>query len=263
VVLLLAPLWLLRVLSAADRRDRWIVGGFALGAAVQVVAILVDGGFGGNGVPAGEEFSTVPFWDWNLVPAFAQRAIGGTIAGYRADARLWEGLGWAWIVVAFAALAAFVAWALRTPRTRLLVPVIVGLSVAIFLITGYLRWGSGGSAFFWETGESTDIGARYIVVPVLLLFSAILIQVDAAVLSARTPRSPRARTTAYAGVGAIVALSLVSFRLDPPVDSARWGAELDRAEATCRAGNADSVDVLTSSQPFGQRFVEVACDRLE
>jgi hypothetical protein len=261
--LLLAPLWLLRLLSARDGRDRWIVGGFAVGAVLQVVAILVDGGFGGNGVPAGEEFSTAPFWDWNLIPAYAQRGVGGTLAGYRADAWLWEGLGWAYVALAFAALAGFVAWALRTPRTRLLVPLIVGLSVAIFLITGYLRWGSGGSGFFWAIGESSDIGARYIVVPALLLLCALLIQLDAAVLSARTPVSSRGRIAAYAAVGAIVAVSLFSFHLDPPVDSARWSPELDRAEAACRAQGADTVDVLTSSQPFGQRYVEVQCDRLE
>jgi hypothetical protein len=270
VLVFFAPLLLLRAIAARDRRDWVIVAGFVLGLIFQLalsydqIGSVGDNGEGPRPVAAtGQPFSTDPYWDWNLVPAYGQRVVGGAIAGHDPDAWLWEHVGWLFVAVLAALLVGLVVWALRTPRTRLLVPLTVAISIAIFLIIGYVRWGAGGFALFWPQGESVTIGGRYVVLPALLLLAAILIQLDAWSRQPAGERPDRRPALALAAAGVIVVCALASFRVDPSFEGGpTWSTAVDGARATCRAGPAETVDVVTVITPYGQGTMPLDCDRL-
>ena len=104
-------------------------------------------------MPACEPYSTAACWDWELLPAYAQRIVGGAVAGQQVNGELWKLAGNLWIVVLAAGLLALLWAALRDWRTRLLVPLLVLTSAALFLASGYQRWGAGGLYFLWPEGE--------------------------------------------------------------------------------------------------------------
>jgi hypothetical protein len=267
----LAPLWLLRLLVARDRRDLAILAGFAIGAAIQLGLSWDQFGLTGDngqavtaGAQPGQPLSTEPFWDWELVPAYLQRVVGGAITGQPIDAWLWEGLGWPLLIVFGSALVGLVVWAVRTPATRLLVPLLVAISIALFLFSGYLRWGAGGFELFWSAGSSNDLSARYILLPALLLLSAAAIQLDAAIRAAprgSALRAPRLTAAVVAGIGL---MALVSFHVEPVFEGGpTWGEAVDDARATCDAGQADTVDVVANSTPLGEQTMPLSCAKLE
>ena len=262
-VLFLAPLWLLRSVAVRDRRDALVVAGFAIGAALQI-------GFSHDqigealttGAPAGQPFSTEPFWDWNLVPAYAQRVVGGAVGGHGVDAFLWENLGWPFAVALAAVLVTLLYRALRFPATRVIVPLTVAISIAMFLAAGYVRWGTGGSALFWPQGSSTELGARYVVTPALLLLAAVFIQVDAEVRSAdRAPRRPLMLRAAVICV--TLGCALVSFRVEPLYrPGPTWTDALDQSRTACEAGELATVDVTTMETPYGPYALPLNCNAL-
>ena len=263
----LAPLWLLRSVAVRDRRDALVVAGFAIGAALQIGfshdqigEALTTGA--PAGAPAGQPFSTEPFWDWDLVPAYAQRVVGGAVGGHGVDAFLWEKLGWPFAVALAAVLVTLLYRALRLAATRVIVPLTVAISMAMFLAAGYVRWGAGGGALFWSQGSSTELGARYVVTPALLLLAAVFIQVDAEVRSAdRASRRPLMLRAAVICV--ILGCALVSFRVEPLYPPGRtWTDALDQSRTACEAGELTTVDVTTMETPFGQYVLPLNCSAL-
>src|ERR1700694_82980 len=187
--LLLAPLWVLRLIAIRDRRDKVIVAGYGIGMAVQVALSWSHLNSLGEGTPthlgplaqAYVNYVSTPQWHWNLVPAYLQRVVGGAVPGQRITGFLWVHLRTTLEVVLRGALIALVTSALmtRNPRTRLIVPLAVATSLATFLISGYQRWTSAGHEFLWPHGTSNAGNSHYMVVPTLLLFSAVFLQLDA------------------------------------------------------------------------------------
>ena len=165
-VVFFLPLWLMRLIAARDRRDLVIVAAFAIGLAMQFGLSAGEIGLRGeagdevrtSAVSACEAFSTDPCWDWELVPAYAQRIVGGAVAGQQINGELWKAIGPPLLVILGLGLIALVAVALRERRTRILVPLTIAISIAMFLVTGWQRWGAGGLFFYWPEDEFT-VGA--------------------------------------------------------------------------------------------------------
>jgi hypothetical protein len=253
--LVLLPLWLLRLVAARDRRDWVIVGAFAAGIAVQLGLSLHDiHGHGEPGNRPSAAFSAYyrAHWDWSLVPAYASRIVGGAVIGQRITGFLWEHLGTPLEVALGAILLAFVALALaaRNPRTRVFIPPAVAMSLALFLVSGYWRWGRAGEVFVWPHGGWNWAGAHYMVFPALLLLSAIFVQLDAA------PRFRSGANWARLGGGMVVCIllaALVSFRISDAASrgSPRWSGALDFARSQCVREQAASLDVPVSPAYLG------------
>jgi hypothetical protein len=259
-VVLFAPLWLARAIAVRDRRDGAIVGGFALGLALQL------------GLSAGQtnllsergrpQVALTPHWDWGLIPAYVQRVIGGALSGQEITGYLWEQLGTPLEIVLAAALVAFVASAIagNSPRTRVLIPLTVAISLATFLVSGYRRWDAGGFTLLWPHGISNADSAHYVVVPTLLLLSALFVQLDA------RPRS--VSSTAWDSVRAgvvsfIVLAALASFNVG---DSAlrgtpTWSEALDDARATCTEEHPETALVRVAPPTF-EYGISIPCGDL-
>jgi len=272
--LFLLPLWGLRVLAIRDRREYLIAGGFIIGVGLQLAVSwgTLATGLGSHdevlaAIPAGEPFSTQPYWDWELIPAFAQRVVGGTLAGQPANAFLWEELSIPYGVVLALATLGLLAAALREPRIRLLVPLTILLAAGLFLITGYRRWGLGGDALYWPVGESNDSSSRYLITPVLLMASAISIWVAA--MRRRDVESVRSDTPSgvlplVVGMG-VLAFALASFAVANSTvrGSLPFSEALADARERCDSGAVRVRAPLFNGLANDPLPLELPCEKLE
>jgi hypothetical protein len=244
-IVVFAPLWALRLIAIRDRRDAIIVAAFALGVAIQLAYSLGAPVQGEGGTHLSPILAALdaPHWDWSLVPAYAQRVIGGAFAGQRINGFLWENLGTELEVSLGAALLAFVAFsAARVSRTRVVVPLMVTASLGLFLVIGYRRWFPNGEAFTWPHGSSNTKQAHYMVTPTLLLLSALFVQLDP------RPRlaSPGAWNKLRVGtVLVVLVVALFSFEVgDSAIRGApTWSEALDGARSRCAVTHAKRVQV--------------------
>ena len=266
-VVFFLPLWLMRLSAARDRRDLVIVAAFAIGLAMQFG--LSAGEIGLHEVrtsvaPTCGAFSTDPCWDWELVPAYAQRIVGGAVAGQQINAELWKAIGPPLLVVLGLGLIALVVVALRERRTRILVPLTIVISIAIFLVTGWQRWGAGGVFFYWPEGEFTA-GFHYLITPTLLLLFAIVLQLDTAI--GERPASPSARVRREALAAAVIvfilAAAVVGFHVgDEEIrGSGSWSDAVARAQAVCNQPDSPPAAQISKDSLINFPF-PVPCDRL-
>ncbi|MFI5121708.1 MAG: hypothetical protein ACHQJ5_02325 [Vicinamibacteria bacterium] len=254
-MIFLAPVWLLRAIAVRDRRDLLIVGGYALGVLVQFVVSHQD--LSQN--QAGLDYIGGNHWDWNLVLGYAQRAVGETLLGHTIDAELWGWIGWPFAALLLALFAGLVIRGLQLARTRLIVPLLSVTSLALFLTTGYLRWPVGGSDLFWGA-EADTVADRYVVIPALLLLTAIVIQLDAELARA----SPRRAGVLAGALASALACVLISFPIEPVTSglAPTWGADLDQARAQCDATGVETVNVVPLPDTFALLVIPVDCERL-
>jgi hypothetical protein len=262
--LVFAPLCLLRLVAIRDRRDGVIIAGFAAGAALQL-AFSWNAPVRGEG---GTHLSPIaaalfaPHWDWSLVPAYAQRIVGGAVGGQRINAFLWENLGTGLEVALGAALLAFVAFSLfGVPRTRVVVPIIVAASLGLFLVIGYRRWFPFGLHFTWPHGTSNAREGHYMVTPTLLLLSALFVQLDA------RPRlvSPAAWNKLRVGAVLVVFVAaLVSFDVSESNfrGSPTWSEGLDAGRSRCAHTRATHVEVPIAPPIFHVFYAPIRCSDL-
>jgi hypothetical protein len=265
-VALLLPLWLLRLIAVRDRRDAMILAAFAGGVVVQLGYSWGD--LNRLGEPS--TYSTFPVvykptWDWSLLPAYTQRIVGGAIGGDTISGDLWKLLGVAFEIALGTALIAFVLVVIARPhtRTRGLVLISVAMSLATFLVSGYERWSAligdrrlkaAGSQFPWPSGGSGSLQAHYMVVPTLLLITALLAMLD----------GERGLAWARARVGAILVLALValvSFDVaDPNVRGhPTWSGALRTARVVCLHEPVTSVRVTIAPRGWS---MPLPCSRL-
>jgi hypothetical protein len=106
-----------------------MVGAFAAGAAVQLVALLTS---------ENENLFQSPRWDWDLLPAYAQRAIGGALMGNVVTGYVWEQLGTPLEVALAGGLLGFTVLALvrGNAPARVLMVLAVVTSIAMFIVSG-------------------------------------------------------------------------------------------------------------------------------
>jgi hypothetical protein len=260
-IVVFAPLWLLRLIAIRDRRDTIIVAGFAVGTAVQLA-------FSGSGPGVGEagRFTLFPFsphWDWSLLPAYAQRIVGGAVGGQRINGFLWVNLGTAQEVVMGAALLLFAGFSLfGASRTRVVVPITIAASLGLFLVLGYRRWFPLGMVFTWPHGSSSAAAAHYMITPTLLLLSALFVQLDA------RPRLVSAGAWNKLLVGTVLVLfvvSLASFDVSDRTSrgSPTWSEALDAGRATCAHTNvADVALPIAPRSTLGSYQARIPCSDL-
>lgn len=265
-IVLFAPLWLLRLIAIRDRRDAIIVTGFAVGTALQLAFSWNAPAQGEGGTHLNPIVAALssPHWDWSLVPAYAQRIIGGALAGQRINGFLWVHLGTALEVAMGAALLAFAAFSLfGASRTRVLVPTTVAASLALFLAIGYRRWFPFGMGFAWPHGSSNETSSHYLVTPTLLLLSALFVQLDA------RPRLVSPSAWSKLRVGAVLVLfvaALVSFDVGESTvrGSPTWSEALDAGRTRCAHANIGDVVLPVAPRvfPFGAYRARIPCSKL-
>jgi hypothetical protein len=264
-IVLFAPLWLLRLIAIRDRRDTIIVAGFAVGTAVQLAFSWNAPAYGEGGTQLDPLVAArfVPHWDWSLVPAYAQRIVGGALGGQRINGFLWVHLGTAQEVAMGAALLLFAGLSRFGPsRTRVVVPITIAASLGLFLALGYRRWFPFGMGFAWPHGSSNTNQAHYMVTPTLLLLSALFVQLDA------RPRlvSPGAWSKLRTGTLLVLFVTaLVSFDVGESNvrGSPTWSEALDAGRATC--AHTDVTDVELPVAPhtfFGNPQARIPCSKL-
>jgi hypothetical protein len=260
-IVVFAPLWLLRLIAIRDRRDAAILIGFAVGTALQLAFSWNAPAEGEGGAFTFPKFS--PHWDWSLLPAYAQRIVGGALGGQRINGFLWVHLGTAQEVVMGAALLLFAGFSLfGASRTRVVVPITLAASLGLFFAIGYRRWFPFGMAFAWPHGDSSTGQARYMVTPTLLLLSALFVQLDA------RPRLVSAGAWNKLLVGTVLVLfvaALASFEVGEKNvrGSPTWSEALDAGRATCaHTSVADVALPIAPSTILGSWHIRIPCSEL-
>ncbi len=240
-----APVAALRALAIRDARDGIVLGGFALGAAVQVPVVL------------GQE-QGAPLWTSHIWIAYLQRVLDGGILGQRLGGNLWEQLGWVFLVALCLVLLVglVIAFARSRPSARWFAAVAIPTSVAMFFVSVYQR--TVGDNIFWSAGSSGGTASRYVMVPALLLIGACVVFVDDAVRE----RRGRGRTLAVAGTVAVLMLAVAtSFDMRSWQDrgAVSWEGSLHAAADKCLAKHEEVAGIATTPYPFG---VQIPCERV-
>jgi hypothetical protein len=268
-VVFLLPMWLLRACSIRDRRDVAIVTAFASGAAVQ---LAVSWNYMNLAGEPGSILRYYPHWDWHLLPAYAQRIIGGALTGATITGYLWRHIGTPVEIVLGVGLIALVVvvFLFGNRRVRVLVLLTTALSLAAFLVTGYLRWfigygsrriPSSGSLFLWHHGIANAGVAHYMVFPTLLLLTALVLFLDA------RPDSVSPTTWKRVQAGSVLFLlitALASFNVaDHSRGSPGWLQALNDARSECLRDHARVAQVPIAPQAFPYGFVmPLPCSRV-
>jgi hypothetical protein len=249
-VFFLFPVALLRALAIRDCRDGVMVGAFAAGAAVQLVALLTY---------ENENLFQSPRWDWDLLPAYAQRAIGGALMGNVVTGYLSEQLGTPLEVALAGGLLGFTVLALvrANAPARVLVVLAVVTSIAMFIVSGYAR--NAVPLLLSPDDPSANGASRYAVVPTLLLVSALFVWLDQA---SRTTTGSRLSPGRLVALLVLVA-ALLSFDVsDRGIrGSPTWPSALDRARLECTRTSAPTARLPVAGAFFGFAVV-LPCDRL-
>lgn len=243
-----APVAVLRLLGAADRRDAAVLAGYALGAAVQV-PILV-----GN-----DESAVEPQWTADIWTSYLQRVLDGGLLGESLGGVAWEAFGWALLIGLLAAAIVALAFVARRSSTqvRVFTALAVGTSLLMFAASVYQR--AVGTELMWPADTHFGHAGRYAIVPALLLASAAFVAID------RWPRPlPGPRRLPWVGVAAVALAALAigsSFQVG---DSAvrgtpSWPEAIDTAAARCQSEGAGYAPIETSPPGFA---VFVTCETL-
>lgn len=239
------PVALLRALTVDNRRDATLLGGFFVGAAVQVPVVL--------GQEQGE-----PFWTNDIWTAYLQRAVDGGIFGQDLGGRLWVELGWPFLVLLTAALVvALIAGAWRArPPARWFIAFASVTSFVMFVISAYQR--TVGENLIWEAGSWAGTASRYVMVPALLLLSAAVVAVDA---SLRERQRTGLAWPVAATLAVLLAAIVTSFDMRDPVrESPIWDNSLRQAATICVRDREGIAGIATAPEPFG---VQLPCEEIE
>jgi hypothetical protein len=241
--LFFAPIALMRVVAIRDRRDVLIVGPFALGMAIQLPVVALD-----------SEPASASLLTGNIITTFLQRVVEGSVLGLELGGSAWADWGWPFLIAITAAVTAYlVVLLLRASSSRLFAAITVTTSVVMFLVSGYTR--AIGDVMVWPVGVHNGLGARYAVVPTLLLISAAFALID-------SRRSSRGRPVAAIATAAVLLVSLVT-SFDANAGSGRggpqWGESLDTASARCEAKELTEVPVFIAPEGW---TMTVSCSHL-
>ena len=242
-----APLAGLRLLAMRDRRDGLIVGGYALGAAIQLPVVALN-----------TEPQVTPEWTREIWTAYIQRVIDGAALGDRIGGVGWAELGWPFLIALLLLAVLGLVAGLRRADTgaRYLAAIAIPTSLAMFVVSVYQR--AVGLQMFWPADTHFGNGGRYAIVPALLLVSVAFVLIDRA--------SRRAGSTRLPAVGiATACLVLIGLagsfyaRIPEGRGEPHWSDAVDAAATSCRSEGLTEVTIPTSPPGFG---IVVACDQL-
>lgn len=242
------PLAALRALAVRDGRDLAIVGGYGVGAAVQIPVFALN--------QAGADD---PIWTSDIWTAYVQRAVDGAIFGQELGGLAWANLGWPFLAILLAlAIAGLSVGAARSASpARWFVAIAIPTSLVVFVVSAYQR--TVGSALVWEVGSYGGVSSRYAIVPALLVLSAALVLVDGI--------GGRRRLGGRLSVPGIVAICVVALAIATSFsvgDSSirgepRWHDALRTAAHACVTEGEETAGIATSPPGFG---VQVPCERV-
>jgi hypothetical protein len=246
-VWLFLPLAALRALAIRDRRDAALLGGYAIGAAIQIPVVATH-----------DDQAANPTWTADIWTAYLQRVLDGGLLGESLGGIAWEQLGWTLLIALLAgAVLALLAGLWRAEaRARCVAAIAIAASLAMFAITAYQR--EVGSALIWPPGDFSGISSRYTIVPALLLVSAAFVLLDSGLRDrgrVRTRAIWTAATVALIAIATSFSVRDVEVRGTPP-----WDEALRAAATECRSEDLTETPVPASPPPFG---VWVPCDRIE
>jgi hypothetical protein len=243
-----APLALLRGIAARDRRDRLILGSFALGAAVQVPVILLN-----------SEQAVEPLWTSDIWTTYVQRVVDGAALGEHAGGAAWVHFGWPFLIVLLAGGAVGVAYgAIRSTATaRYLAAIAIPTSLVMFVVSVYQR--AVGGLMMWPANTHFGNAGRYTIVPALLLVSVALVLIEGAGL--RQPARSWGRWFAAATVLVLLAGVATSFDLQDTAirGTPPWHEALTSTADSCVSEDLPVGTIPTSPPGFA---VQVPCERI-
>lgn len=242
-VVLMLPVWLLRTIAVRTARDAVMVLALPLGLAFQISPLTHHA--------AGE---ANPLWNWDLLPAYAQRVVGGSLLGDGLGGAIWKGIGIPLEILAAAALVAILLYAVTGARTtgRSVALLALFTSLLTFFVSGYDR--AVGPELLWHAGTAPTGLTRYCLVPGLLLLTAVILLVDDA--------GKRGARRAWAvAVGWIVIIAATSFSIGNAASrgTPRYSAALRSARTSCATGQPVGLVVIS---PFFFAPMQVPCQRL-
>jgi len=242
------PLALLRTLAARDRRDTLILGGFWLGALVQVPVLAFN-----------EEKAVTPLWTHDIWTDFLQRVLDGAALGLQLGGKAWVHFGWAFLIALIA--LALVALAYGVSRAglaaRLLALVAIPTSLVMFVVSVYQR--AVGPQMAWPANIYFDAAGRYAIVPALLLVSVVLVTIDRRSRRHESEASPA--WLAYGVAAAMLVVIATSFDVhDSDIrGGTTWRTALRHGAEACAAEDATETGVETSPPGWS---LNIPCDRL-
>lgn len=246
LVLLLAPVVLARLLAVRGWHNHWVVGTWVAGLAVQ---FLVAGGTT-NPTP----FEALPA---DVAALYGARVVALNVLGMHVSERLWSVAGLLLPATGLLVAAGFVAYTVTRPvlRVRPVVLLAIVSGGVIFLVTHLFRW----SDAMRLGAQWSELGAsRYLVVPSLLLITAVVL-----VLDERDPRvSPRTWSrlvgvvVVWAAVVAASSYAAINVRELGP----RWSQSVERATSECLADPLQREAVIEVAPPGWS--IAVDCSRL-
>ena len=211
------------VLAAVRRRssDVVVAASLVVGMVVQVVATHFTQP---DHTPLQSRASELP-------AEYGVRVLGSMVIGERWLSSVWSSLG-LWLVLIAALVVGvllYVADVRSVSRTRWLVAgTAVAISIAVFVVPVWLR---GSLILRLHAGAAIHPGgSRYVVVPVLLLVTALVVVLD----DARRPWAKRA-VCLHGLVLIVVCFGLANQRSRGP----EWQPQVDRARNTCALTQED------------------------
>lgn len=242
------PVAFLRALVARSGRDAILLGGYAIGALVQVPVVI--------GQKQGNSLWTSDIWT-----AFLQRVIDAGTFGQRLGGNLWEHFGWTFLIALSLALLVGLVFGLRRSDraaawfTALALPT----GTLMFFISVYQR--EVATNIFWSPGTSGGTASRYVMVPALLLLGAAVVLVDNAVRRRRPERAGGLSWPVLATVAVIALAVVTSYDMRAPDfrGTPYWDEALETAAAKCASEPEGVAGITTAPPPFG---VQVPCSEV-
>jgi hypothetical protein len=244
----LVPLALARLVALRSRREWWLPGAFLVGLVVQ---------FGFAATAASNPLHLAP--DPGVVAkVYGLRVAAAALFGDDLAARLYTTLGWVLGVGAAVVVACLVAAGVRGWNARRwVIALCAATSIALFVLPMGLRWEP--SIVPVRGADALGGGWRYVVGPVLLLISMMLVLADQALRRGRT----------LADVAA-VGVAVLAFTWGPGnlthnerSGGPTWRAGLVEARKQCAGRTTGRAGVVIPPRsPAHPWLVQISCRRL-
>ena len=245
-----APVAILRALSRPTRQAWIVLTGYAAGAAVQVPVILTH-------------TQEASLWSERIWTAYLQRVVDGGLLGQRLGGQLWEKLGWPFVIaLALVLIVGLMLTLRRAPRGSLwCVLALLGTSLLMFVVSVYQR--GFAEQIYWRSGEATGLVSRYVLVPAVLVVSAVVVAISGALRGewGRSLSPAAARRLVGATVAGLVIVVAVSFDMSYSADGVpAWRDALRQAADKCVTHGEGVAGIPTEPVPYG---VVTPCTEVE
>jgi hypothetical protein len=239
------------VAPTVHRSRRSLVVSCLFGAALLIQLAIVA-----NGTRPGRNWS---FRLGALPDIFSFRIAGGLLVGDRFLGDAWTAYGRGFAYGALVLVATVIAALLARSDRRAVLFMLIALGYAgLFFCVQLFGRGTGGVDPEWQGAQLN--GARYILLPFLLVTTVILVLAD------RVPDTGRGRSSQvirYLALVWVVGLLAVNFSITTDRSRGpRWDRQLALARRVCANTQRRSVSVLVSPEPPRVWYATIPCRRL-